>query len=392
MLSDCTESKPLRSATHVREAKPDESASVQGIKRIFSSSFSSSHSGALERMPKWLICVPLVVQWLCLALRHGSASLPSTANPCITAGGLVGEGKREYFQGMGALARAATAPWCAITPGPGRLRTNIHSAMQDAGLVFPVVAKPDLGMCGFGVRLIGNASELAHYLAVFPPLQVVVLQAYLADVGEAGIFYARYPDHGQTKTQGRIIGLALRHFPQVTGDGLKTTGELIATSARTRRLLDTAHHELSANTSAIPPAGQIVRLATIGSTRVGGLYTDGGIHITAQLTAAIDAIARDMPQFHFGRFDVRFSSLAELREGRGIKIMEINGAGSEAIEAWDPDTSLLDALRIIFAKQSLLFSIGSAMRKLGHRPVGLGELARLHFMQQRLLDQYPPSN
>ena len=72
--------------------------------------------------------------------------------------------------------------------------------------------------------------------------------------------------------------------------------------------------------------------------------------------------------------------------------MEINGAGSEAIEAWDPGTPLLDALRIIFAKQSLLFSIGSAMRKLGHRPVGLRKLARLHFMQQRLLDQYPPSN
>jgi hypothetical protein len=373
-------------------AKSAKAASVRGVKRVLSPSFSSSQSRALERLPKWLICVPLVVQWLYLALRHGSASLPSSANPCITAGGLVGEGKREYFQGMGALARAATAPWCAITPGPGRLMQNIHTTMQDAGLVFPVVAKPDLGMCGFGVRLIANASELAHYLAAFPPLQVVVLQAYLADLGEAGIFYARYPNQGQTKAQGRIIGLALRHFPQVTGDGLKTTGELILESTRTRRLLGTAHHELSADTSAIPPAGQVVRLATIGSTRVGGLYTDGGIHITAQLTAAIDAIARDMPQFHFGRFDVRFSSLAELREGRGIKIMEINGAGSEAIEAWDPATPLLDALRIIFAKQSLLFKISSAMRKLGHRPVSLRKLASLHFMQQRLLDQYPPSN
>ncbi len=365
MLSVCTESEPLHCATT---------------------------GGALERLPKWLICVPLVLQWLYLALRHGSASLPSSANPCITAGGLVGEGKREYFQGMGALARAATAPWCAITPGPGRLMQNIHATMQNAGLAFPVVAKPDLGMCGFGVRLIANASELALYLAAFPPLQVVVLQAYLADVGEAGIFYARYPDQGQTKIQGHIIGLALRHFPQVTGDGLKTTGELITESARTRRLLDTAHHELSADTSAIPQAGEVVRLATIGSTRVGGLYTDGGEHITAELTAAIDAIARDMPQFHFGRFDVRFSSLAELREGRGIRIMEINGAGSEAIEAWDPATPLFDALSIIFAKQSLLFKIGSAMRKRGHRPVSLRKLARLHFMQQRLLDQYPPSN
>ena len=26
--------------------------------------------GALERMPKWLICVPLVLQWLWLGLRY----------------------------------------------------------------------------------------------------------------------------------------------------------------------------------------------------------------------------------------------------------------------------------------------------------------------------------
>lgn len=40
--------------------------------------------------------------------------------------------------------------------------------------------------------------------------------------------------------------------------------------------------------------------------------------------------------------------------------MEVNGAGSEAIQAWDPDTSLVSAFRIIFSKQRLLFAIGAA--------------------------------
>jgi hypothetical protein len=350
--------------------------------------FSPNTNGTLERLPKWLICVPLVFQWLCLSVRHRSGTLPSSANPCITAGGLVGEGKLEYFAGMGPHARAATAPWCALTPGAGRLPGNVLASMQRAGLSFPVVAKPDLGMCGFGVRLIANAEELSSYLAVFPQKQVVVLQKYLPDEGEAGIFYARHPD----PAEGKIIGLALRHFPQVTGNGANTVGELIARDSRARRLMDPAHHELRADTAAIPREGEVVRLATVGSTRIGGLYTDGREHITAQLTAAIDAVARDMPQFHFGRFDVRFSSLSNLREGHGFKIMEVNGAGSEAIEAWDPDTGLWPALRIIFAKQRLLFAIGSAMRARGHKPVGLLKLARLHFMQQGLLDQYPPSN
>ena len=336
-------------------------------------------------MPKWLICVPLVLQWLWLAVRYRSASLPSAANPRITAGGLVGETKLEYFECMGPIARASTACHCALPPG-GRAPAQVHAAMARAGLVFPVVAKPDLGMCGFGVCRLDDAVALARYIERFPREQAIVLQAYLPQEGEAGIFYARRPG-----ASGRIIGLALRYFPRVTGDGRRTLAELIAADPRAGRIRH-AGHALALDTSRVPAAGEVVRLATIGSTRVGGLYRDGAACITPELTAAIDAIARDMGEFHFGRFDVRFDDLAALREGRGLAIMEVNGAGSEAIEAWDPDTGLARAFRTIFAKQRLLFEIAAANRRRGHRPIGLLQLARLHFMQQRLLDAYPPSN
>jgi hypothetical protein len=68
----------------------------------------------LEKLPKWLICIPLAVQWCWLGLRHGGLTLPSAANPNITAGGLVGEGKIEYFEQMGPLGRAATAPYLGL--------------------------------------------------------------------------------------------------------------------------------------------------------------------------------------------------------------------------------------------------------------------------------------
>ncbi|RYF44155.1 MAG: hypothetical protein EOO25_00525 [Comamonadaceae bacterium] len=341
--------------------------------------------GALERMPKWLICIPLVLQWLWLTLKHGSATLPSASNPGITAGGLVGETKLEYFDCMGPLARAATAAHCALPP-EGRDADQAQAAMVQAGLRFPLVAKPDLGMCGFGVCRLDDALDLARYLRAFPRDQTIVLQQYLPQEGEAGIFYARPPGE-----DGRIIGLALRHFPRVTGDGRSTIAALIAADPRADRIHN-AGHALALDTGRVPAAGEVVRLATIGSTRVGGLYRNGAGCITPALTAAIDAIARDMGDFHFGRFDVRFESLPALREGRGFSIMEVNGAGSEAIEAWDPQTGLVQAFRTIFAKQRLLFEIAAANRSRGHRPIGLVALARLHFMQQRLLDAYPPSN
>ena len=344
--------------------------------------------GALERMPKWLICIPLAVQWLWLALRYGSATLPSAANPAITSGGLVGEGKLEYFQGMGSLARAATARHCAISTHCQSSGAELLQMMADAGLAFPVVVKPNLGLCGFGVRRIDDLLALQTYLAGYPADEIVVLQEYLAQEGEAGIFYARDPE----SDTGRIIGLALRYFPQVTGDGQRTLDDLIASDARASRLLGSARHECRHDGARVPAAGVVVRLATIGSTRVGGLYRNGAAWITPALVAAIDAIARDMPQFYFGRFDVRFDGLPSLAAGRGFTIMEINGAGSEAIQAWDPDIGLVRGFAMIFAKQRILFAIGDVLRQRGARPIGLLELARLNRRQQLLIRRYPPSN
>ena len=346
--------------------------------------------GTLEKMPKWLIIVPLALQWIYLSFRFGGVTVPSAANPAITAGGLVGEGKLEYFAQMGPLARAATASTIGFRIDRATVTVGqLQSAMYEAGLAFPVIAKPDLGMCGYGVRKIDSADALLAYARVFPDGEMLVLQRYLPEVGEAGIFYARDP----ITHIGRIIGLALRYFPRVVGDGVSTVAQLTRASPRAQRLIkDSANHQCLVDSDSVPAEGQIVRLATIGSTRVGGLYLNGGELVTPALTAAIDAIARDMGEFHFGRFDVRFTSEQALENGTGFTIMEVNGAGSEAIESWDPSTGLVTGLRTIFAKQRLLFEIGAANCRRGVKPIGLLALARLNRIQNRLIDAYPASN
>jgi hypothetical protein len=343
---------------------------------------------ALEQMPKWLICIPLVIQWSWLALRHGSITVPSAANPGITAGGLVGEGKLEYFDAMGARARAVTARHVGLRDGAGYSDPQLGALLRAAALRFPLVAKPDLGLCGYGVCKLDSLAALRGYLDRYPAGETVVLQQYLDDDNEAGIFYARDPVSGA----GRLIGLALREFPRVVGDGATTVRQLIDADPRAGRVLGSSAHRSALDLDAVPAAGQMVRLATIGSTRVGGLYRDGGALVSLELTAAIDAVARDMGEFHFGRFDVRFGSAQQLSRGAGFTIMEVNGAGSEAIQAWDPDTGLVAGLRTIFAKQRLLFAIGAANRRRGVRPIGTLALLRLNWRQNRLISLYPPSN
>jgi hypothetical protein len=342
--------------------------------------------GAFERLPKWLNLVPMVAQWIALGVRHRSFTLPSSANPGITSGGLVGEGKLEYFAAMGPLARAATADFIAVeTPHPpaGALRQRMHAA----GLAFPVVAKPDVGWCGYGVRLLRDERDLDDYLARFPGDCRFLLQRYLPDPGEAGLFYMREPGHAE----GRLIGILLRHYPSVVGNGRDTVAALVARDARLQRGERDPAHETADDRERVPAPGEVVRLSTVASTRVGGAYEDGTAYATAALARRVDAIAQDMGEFHAGRFDVRYASLEALRAGR-FAIMEVNGAGSEAVHAWDPRYSIADVYRIVFATQRRLCAIGAANRRRGRRPIGLAALARLYLAQREAIRRYPPSN
>ncbi|TPG11649.1 hypothetical protein EAH75_11675 [Rhodanobacter glycinis] len=344
--------------------------------------------GTIERIPKWLNLVPMVLQWCWLGLRHGSLTLPSAVNPQITAGGLVGDTKSEYFAGMGAHARSRVAPYVMLGVEGGDMLAAALSAMNEAGLAFPVVAKPDLGWCGFGVRRLDDAPELADYLRQYPAGESLMLQRYLDEPGEAGIFYVRHPD----QPRGWLLGILLRHYPQVVGDGVRNVAQLIRADARLQRAMrNQREHECQYDPDEVPAPGDTVRLSLIGSTRVGGRYEDGSALASEALLAAIEAIARDMPQFHAGRFDVRYRTLQDLRCGR-FTIMEVNGAGSEAVHAWDPKYSVWQVYRMVFAKQRLLFAMGAANRARGHRPIGMLALARHHLHQQRLIRRYPPSN
>jgi len=99
-----------------------------------------------------------------------------------------------------------------------------------------------------------------------------------------------------------------------------------------------------------------------------------------------------MKELHIARFDLRYENLGSLLAGTGFSIIEVNGAGSEASHAWDPCFTVRQAYSIVFAKQQRVFAIGDAMRRHGHRPISVWQLARLYLRQQRLIRQYPPSN
>ena len=65
----------------------------------------------------------------------------------------------------------------------------------------------------------------------------------------------------------------------------------------------------------------------------------------------------------------------DIRRGENFKILELNGAASEATSIYDTRNSLFRAYAILFRQWDLVFAIGAANRKLGHRPAALAPAA-----------------
>jgi len=353
-----------------------------------------------ERIPPGLFYIPLALQWGWLGLRYRSLSLPSLANPEIVSGGLWGESKSAYLRTVGTDQRKWLADFTTLqrSSGADDLATDRERARQciaAADLSFPLVAKPDIGWRGYGVRLIEDETELGNYIEQFPEGETILFQRPINWDGEAGVLYARLPD----ETEGRIISLTFRYFPHVVGDGQSSLRDLIIHDQRAfwkigaHLGLDPKHlGAVPEQFNRVPDNGEIVRLSFVGSNRVGGLYRDAREHITPALVQRFDAISRSIPEFYYGRFDVRFLSVERLEEGEDIQIIEVNGAGGESINVWDPEMPLAQVYKELFDQQRLLFEIGARNRARGFPPPGMLSIARSQWHQHRLIAHYPPSN
>jgi hypothetical protein len=353
----------------------------------------------VERIPPFLFYIPVVLQWVMLGLRYRCTTLPTVVNPHIEAGGLWGESKSKLMRQISPAQNRWVAPFATYSRGNngtslGRELRDALDALSRAGLGFPVVVKPDVGWQGYGVRMLHNEKELRDYISVFPKSATIIMQQPVLHKGEAGAFYIRFP----TEESGQITSLTFRYFPHLVGDGENTVRNLISRDERAnfkaRFYLggDSKHLGISPEyLDTVPHAGEIVQLAFIGSLRVGGLYRNGQRYITRQLSERFDAIARSMPEFYFGRFDIRFKSIDRLQAAEDFSIIEINGAGAEAIHIWDTDTTVLEAYKELFLYQSLLFEIGNRNREIGYKPMSLKEFYTFTRQYRSLTRSYPPS-
>lgn len=232
------------------------------------------------------------------------------------------------------------------------------------GIHFPFIAKPDIGLKGYGVEKIQNQSELSDYINRMP--KDFLIQELVDFPVEVGIFYVRFPH----QVNGRITGIVLKEFLAITGNGKNSILELIMQNARSYRQLKALRRKYGEVLHQVLPTDEKFILVPFGSHTRGAKFVDISNQMTDDLSNTIDSISRQITGFHFGRLDIRCSSLNELSKARNYSIIEVNGAGSEPTHIYDPRHSLFFGWKEIVRHWNMLYKISVANYAKGYPYLG----------------------
>lgn len=308
---------------------------------------------SFEFWPGWFFYIPIYLLYPILSIRYGSFFNPFYANPNILNGGLLGESKWDFLQHLDPNAKSTLK---ALKISSGTSFEGFLKIMNEHKYNFPFILKPDVGQRGFGVRIIRDEFDLTEYLLLshFD----MVLQKLSQLPQEAGIFYMKIP---KTKEEF-IFSITDKRFPFLCGDGKSKLGDLILNDSRAQIIAPTyfSRHEQALDN--VIANGEMFQLSECGNHCQGAIFLNGEHLKTEKLLCEIAKIANQLPDFYFGRFDIRYSDSDSLKNGE-FEIIEINGAGSEATHIWDAKTTLIEAYKTLFIQWNLLFKIGGQVKR-----------------------------
>ena len=237
--------------------------------------------------------------------------------------------------------------------------TEVLKKVQEIGLQFPLIAKPDIGLRGSAVKKIENLSELETYnsKANFDYL----VQDLIPFPNEIGVFYVRYPH----EKSGKITGIVGKEFLIVTGDGQSTIETLIKKDPRHEMQLQTLQKEYGSELQTVLSQGELKNLVPYGNHIRGAKFLDYSHLISPELTKVINEVGMQIPEFYFGRFDLMYHSFDELEQGKNFAIVELNGAASEPTHIYDPKHSIFFAWKELLRHIRYMYEISVANHKNG---------------------------
>ncbi|MCH5600816.1 hypothetical protein [Niabella ginsengisoli] len=339
-----------------------------------------------ERLFNWelwnfyLLYAPIAPVWFWYCFKSKAFWFFTPSNPTITFGGFEGESKREMYN----LLPADVIPQ-TIYIKPGIPVSELQQKIKDAGLEYPFVAKPDVGMKGILFRIIEDEANLVKYHERIPVRYLV--QTKIEYPIEISIFYYRFP----WQKTGIVSGFIEKELLQVKGDGTSSLKQLIDKHPRAKHRQEEMELRHSHRFDRIIPAGEIFYLSFAGNHNRGAKFINLKNQIDESLVNVFDELS-NKTHFYYGRYDIKTASIEDLKQGKNFAILEYNGAGAEPNHIYDCRMTLLRAYKTILHHWKVLFEISRYNAQHGYpywtykRGRKYLRAARLHFKKLEKFD------
>jgi hypothetical protein len=307
-----------------------------------------------EYWPMWVVYFPQGFYYTYLAIKAKSFFFFSASNPSIETGGMFFESKWSIFNLMPKIYFPNT-----ILVNTTDTMEIVVAKMMAANIDYPIIAKPDRGERGWGVKKIATFEALVNYKKWFNiPF---LIQTYCDYPVELSIFYYRHP----SKQNGIVTSVTYKKLLSVIGDGSATIEALILKSNRPFLQYQRLKNDIQINLNTVLPKGEEKLLVPYGNHVLGTMFIDYHHIIDEQLTQAIDTISKNIPGFFVGRFDLRCASIEDLKMGKNFSILELNGAGAEPSHIYQPGFSFFKAQKVLAQHFNMVFQVAKANQQQG---------------------------
>lgn len=307
-----------------------------------------------EYWPFAAVYYPILPIWFYYAVRARSFFFFNAANPSIKNGGMAMESKKDIYD----LIPPQFYPKTILVSSTDIVENTLQR-MVHAGIVFPCIAKPDIGMKALAVKQIHNREELVAYQKKLD--RDFLIQEFINYPHEIGIFYVRMPD----QATGKITGIVSKEYLTITGNGRDSMMQLIKNNPRSFSQLAQLQKMYGADLNTILSKEEKFVLVPYGSHTRGAKFLDFSDKINEQLQQSFNQICTQVSGFYFGRLDIRYLNFEDLCAGKNFSIIEINGAGAEPTHIYDPKHGIFFAWKEIVKHWKWLYQISMANHQKG---------------------------
>ncbi len=298
--------------------------------------------------------MPVYLVYPYYALKSWNMSFIGAVNPNLYLGGLWDYSKYKAQERLSKKYLPKTVLVKELNP------ETLEKTLKTEKLHFPLIIKPDHGERGRGVLFIRSWEEFRNYLP-FPKGAGYLIQEFIDLPLEAGILYSR----SKKESKGCISSLMIREYLNVLGDGKSTIQELVMAHPRYSKHIASLKKYYEKDLHNVLERGQPFVLEPIGNHNRGTIFRNANSLISPEMIKLFDLITKQIPDFHFGRIDVKMRSMKSLESGEDLKVIEINGVNSEPAHIYDPDYSLVAAWKDLINNWKRIYKISKDNRQSG---------------------------